>query len=308
MGVIVDNMPLVRRACGTLSIWARKPGTLPVPTVDMAEHPSLHDAVSVVVPCHNEEANVGPLIEAFDRHYASYVQEYIVVNDNSRDDTSAIAHAMAAADPRIRVIDRPPPAGVGRALTDGLAAARGRYILTLDCDFVPIVPELRDVFDAAAEGADLVLGSRFSRDSVLVHYPVAKIVANRLFHALARPIIGRRVRDLSNNLKLFRREVVERSVHPREAAFRRQRRNRARPNPRRVGCPRGSRVLDQSHRDDGLLVLQAVRRGPGLCARAAPCRPRSAQPPRPHAPQRSRFRAYISRHNVGRSYCTAHPG
>jgi glycosyltransferase involved in cell wall biosynthesis len=106
------------------------------------------------------------------------------------------------------VVTRTPPNGVGRALRDGYAAASGRYILTMDCDFVQIVPELRDLFAAIAEGYDGAIGSRFSHDSVLINYPFVKIVGNRGFHLLVRLFLCR-VRDISNNLKLYRAEILK---------------------------------------------------------------------------------------------------
>jgi dolichol-phosphate mannosyltransferase len=54
------------------------------------------------------------------------------------------------------------------------------------------------------------VGSRFSRSSVLLNYPFLKIFANRGFHLLARIVLLRGFRDLTNNLKLIRREVVDR--------------------------------------------------------------------------------------------------
>jgi hypothetical protein len=79
----------------------------------------------------------------------------------------------------------------------------------MDCDFQHLLPEIRDLFDAAAEGYDVVVGSRFSRHSVLLNYPYQKIIANRGFHVVAQLMFFRRFRDLTNNLKLLRREVVE---------------------------------------------------------------------------------------------------
>jgi dolichol-phosphate mannosyltransferase len=54
----------------------------------------------------------------------------------------------------------------------------------------------------------VVIGSRFSRHSVLLNYPLLKIFANRAFHAIAVVLFGRRIRDVTNNLKIMRREVV----------------------------------------------------------------------------------------------------
>ncbi len=104
---------------------------------------------------------------------------------------------------------RTPPNGVGRALADGLRHATGKYVLLMDCDFLHILPELRDMFDAAARGYDVVLGSRFSRESVLINYPIQKILCNRTFHVLASLLFRRRIRDFTNNLKLLKREVVD---------------------------------------------------------------------------------------------------
>ena len=52
-----------------------------------------------------------------------------------------------------------------------------------------------------------VAGSRGS--SVLINYPLQKILCNRSFHLLLGLIFRRKMRDVTNNLKLMRREVVE---------------------------------------------------------------------------------------------------
>jgi glycosyltransferase involved in cell wall biosynthesis len=115
---------------------------------------------------------------------------------------------LATQNDRVKPFHRRPPNGVGHAIADGLSRAGGRYVLTMDCDFAHLLPEFRDLFDSAIEGYDVVVGSRFSRHSVLLNYPFLKIAANRGFHLLARLLLLRNFRDLTNNLKLMRREVV----------------------------------------------------------------------------------------------------
>jgi dolichol-phosphate mannosyltransferase len=136
----------------------------------------------------------------------------VLVDDNSNDSTRNVISRLAAADSRITPVYRASSNGVGRAITDGLQAATGDYILTLDCDFQHVLPEVRDLFDAIVEGYDVAVGSRFSRHSVLLNYPLLKIIANRVFHALAQLTLLARFRDLTNNLKLMRREVVKNLV------------------------------------------------------------------------------------------------
>jgi dolichol-phosphate mannosyltransferase len=208
--LVLENTPGVRRLAGTILVHGQKPPKdLPRPAVVMAEHLSLRAAVSVVVPCHNEEMNVGPLYESLRQYYDPYICEFVLVDDNSTDSTAAVLRELAAKDPRVKPVFRKPPNGVGHALRDGLRAASGQYVLLMDCDFTQILPELRDMFDRAAQGADVVVGSRFSRESVLINYPIQKIVCNRSFHVLANLAFRRRLRDFTNNLKLLKREVVD---------------------------------------------------------------------------------------------------
>ena len=140
------------------------------PKANLAFHPELSGSV-LVAPCHNEEMNIGPMISALKQMYDDYIHEIIIVNDNSTDRTEEVSRDLAQHDPRIRLVNRTPPNGVGRALRDGYAAASGRYILTMDCDFVQIVPELRDMFKVVAAGHNGAIGSRLSHDSVLINYP-----------------------------------------------------------------------------------------------------------------------------------------
>ena len=205
---LLENAPVVSCMAGSILLHGQKPPRKKAIQVSLFQHESLRHAVSVVIPAHNEEGNVEPLIGALLGLYGEYFCEIIVVNDNSTDGTGAAIDRLHAQDSRVRALHRTPPNGVGRAIAAGLQAARGRYVLTMDCDFQHLLPELRDLFDAAAEGHDVVVGSRFSRHSVLLNYPFAKILANRAFHTLARVLLGHRFRDVTNNLKLLKREVV----------------------------------------------------------------------------------------------------
>ncbi len=141
--------------------------------------------------------------------YGKYIHEIILVNDVSTDRTAEVAAAMHKIDPRVKLLNRKPPGGVGRALRDGYAAATGRFILSMDCDFTQILPEFRDLFDAIAAGHHGAIGSRFSHESVLINYPVMKILCNRGFHLLLNLLLRKRVRDISNNLKLLRADILK---------------------------------------------------------------------------------------------------
>lgn len=210
LSIILENIPGVRTLAGSILLYAQKPPRpISLPQAALTIDDRFRRSVSVVVPCHNEEMNVEPLVSRLCNLYGEYIHEIILIDDNSSDGTRNVIGALVDADPRIKPVYRTAPNGVGRAIRDGLCAATGDYVLSLDCDFQHLLPEVRDMFDAAAEGYDVAVGSRFSRHSVLLNYPWLKIIANRAFHLLSRLILVARFRDLTNNLKLMRRETVE---------------------------------------------------------------------------------------------------
>lgn len=97
---------------------------------DPASHQPRHDtlpevSISVVVPALNEEANidgaVSNIIDAFNEFGLDW--EVIIVDDGSTDQTGKRAEALAAANPRIKVLHHPSPMGIGRAFVDGVRAA-----------------------------------------------------------------------------------------------------------------------------------------------------------------------------------------
>ncbi len=91
--------------------------------------------LSVVVPVHNERDNVTPLlteIAAALRGRCDF--EIVYVDDLSRDDTLAVLSAAKAQFPELRVLRHTTQSGQSTALRNGIKAARGAWIATLDGD------------------------------------------------------------------------------------------------------------------------------------------------------------------------------
>jgi len=206
----LEHIPKLGPLCRALIVSATKAGPVRKNRrVSLADHPRLFGSVSVVIPCHNEAPNIPRLITGLKAFYDPYVREILIVNDNSTDRTAEVTQEIAAAEPRVKLINRKPPNGVGLALSDGYRAASAPYILSMDCDFVPILHELRDLFDTVAAGHDGAIGSRFSCESLLIDYPPMKLVCNRGFHLLLKLVVPLYVCDVTNNLKLYRAEIFK---------------------------------------------------------------------------------------------------
>ena len=114
--------------------------------------------VSVVMPCLNEEAAIGPCIEKIQRTFtAAAIDGEIVVCDNgSTDESVAIAERMGA-----RVVHQP-LRGYGNAYLKGFASARGRYLVMGDADDTydfTMIPQFVEAMDQ--ERFEFVTGSRY---------------------------------------------------------------------------------------------------------------------------------------------------
>ena len=131
--IVFEHLPVLRGLCGRTCISAKKPGDpADRPMPDLAEHSSLFGKVSVVIPCYNEASNIDRVTKRLLCLYGRYIHEIILVNDNSTDETAQVAKRLASRDPRIKLLNRTKPNGVGRALRDGYKAASGEYILSMD--------------------------------------------------------------------------------------------------------------------------------------------------------------------------------
>ena len=196
--------------CGQLFISARLPGqrrAAAAPT--SSRHARFRDAVSVVVPCHNEAMNVAALVTALRESYDPYLKEIVLVDDNSVDDTAAVCEALAAQD-AARAAGAPHAPGAASAARCATATPRppasssSRWTATSRCS----CPSCATCSTRWPDGCDGAIGSRFSHDSVLLNYPAGKLLGNRAFHALVRLLVRRRIRDVSNNLKLYRGDLL----------------------------------------------------------------------------------------------------
>jgi len=126
----------------------------PVAAPRAAEDPAVE--VTVVVPAFNAGAYVEAALRSV-LAQAGLAFEVLVVDDASDDATGARARAVAAEDPRVRVLTRSRRGGAAGAKNTGLAAATGAFITFFDADDVmlpgalaPRVAALRATPDAAA--------------------------------------------------------------------------------------------------------------------------------------------------------------
>jgi dolichol-phosphate mannosyltransferase len=120
LSIVLENAPLIRTLAGTIIVHAQKPPRIVErPAISLCCHEEFKNAVSIVVPCHNEGTNVEPLTNGLRGLYGDYLHQIVLVDDNSTDNTREVIERLAAGDARVTPVIRTPHNGVGRALADG---------------------------------------------------------------------------------------------------------------------------------------------------------------------------------------------
>ena len=164
--------------------------------------------ISVVIPCFNEEEGIAHVLQ----NMPDYVDETIVVDNNSTDGTAEVAEALGA-----RVIHESRK-GYGSAYQAGLPAATGDIVATVDGDgtypaeaIAPLIDEL------LANGLDFISASRFPMQD-----PNAmrrrNVFGNMILTWTARVLFWRWIADSQSGMWVFRRSCL-RWVCPRETGM-----------------------------------------------------------------------------------------
>jgi dolichol-phosphate mannosyltransferase len=166
--------------------------------------------VLVCIPTYNERDNVEAICTAVVSTEPRV--DVLVVDDNSPDGTGQLADALAAKEPRIRVLHREKKEGLGRAYLHAFQWALDagyQYVVEMDADFSHDPRYLPRLLDEAMAGADLVLGSRYVEGGGTVNWGAGRKVISRGGSLYARSILGVEIRDLTGGFKCFNRRVLE---------------------------------------------------------------------------------------------------
>jgi dolichol-phosphate mannosyltransferase len=183
---------------------AGAPSATSVPEAPAPEAPAL----SIVVPVHDEQDNIAPLLAELRAALDGQMDyEVLYVDDGSRDATAAMLREAAGAHPRLRVLTHARSFGQSAALMSGVRAARAPWIATLDGDGqndprdILRLYELVRAPDTQSDLALVVGHRRRRRDTWL------KRVSSRVANAVRGGLLGDRTPDTGCGLKLVRREV-----------------------------------------------------------------------------------------------------
>ncbi len=164
----------------------------------------------ICLPTYNERENLESMVAALRRLDLDDLH-MLVIDDNSPDGTGQIADRLAGEDDRVHVLHREHKEGLGPAYLAGFRRALelgADLVFEMDCDFSHN-PEDVPRLAAAAEDADLVLGSRYVQGGGTRNWGFVRRFISRGGSLYAQVLLQLGVRDLTGGFKCYRREVLE---------------------------------------------------------------------------------------------------
>ena len=161
------------------------------------------DAVSVVVPVHNEAPIIRFVLEDLYREIVERLpgSEIVVVDDRSTDGTPEILDRFAAEHSPVTIEHATSNRGHGPTVTRAVRSAERSWIFHIDSDGQFLAEDFWKLWDVR-DRADLILGVRVDRRD-----PQHRLLLTKIVAAVTSVLAGKRLADPNIPFKLFRREV-----------------------------------------------------------------------------------------------------
>ena len=162
--------------------------------------------LSIIVPVFNEEESLAELRSQISASCTASQIEYevIFIDDGSSDSSWSIIEKLAGDHPEISGIRFRRNFGKAAALTAGMEAARGEWLMMMDADLQDDPAEIPKFLDKASEGFDVVNGWKERRLD-----PWHKVYPSRVFNGMIGKMTGLKLHDHNCGLKLFHSDVAK---------------------------------------------------------------------------------------------------
>ncbi len=163
--------------------------------------------LSIVIPCHNEEGNVEPLLVRLEEVLNKIGEpfELIFVDDGSQDRTLALLKEARRADSRLKIISLSRNFGHEAASTAGLRYASGKAVVLMDADLQDPPEVILELMDRWREGFELVFATRDGREGE----GLFKRATSALFYRLMGHVVKFDFPADTGDFRLMSRPVVD---------------------------------------------------------------------------------------------------
>lgn len=167
--------------------------------------------LSVIIPAYNEEKRLGDSLIRISQYLEKRYKEYeiIVVNDGSSDRTRQIAEGLKRQIQNLRIISNSKNMGKGYSVKRAILSSKGDIILFTDADLSTPIGELEKLKNAIEEECDIAIGSRASKESIILkrQSPLREYMG-KTFNLLVHLILMKGIKDTQCGFKLFKRKTA----------------------------------------------------------------------------------------------------
>lgn len=164
-------------------------------------------AVSIVIPAHNEEPNLLPLLDRIVATLESVGKsfEIVVVDDASSDGSVRLLRNLAESETRLTVVCLMRNSGQTAALAAGFETAAGEAIVAMDGDLQHAPEDIPALLSKIDEGFDLANGWRANRNDGFL----TRRLPSRIANWMIRRVSGVELRDFGGTFKAYRADLLK---------------------------------------------------------------------------------------------------
>ena len=167
-------------------------------------------SLSIIIPCKNEEKTISKTFLKLKKKIKFKIKKFeiILIDDFSIDNTLGILKNISKQNKNIKVIKNKYK-GLGSAINLGIKFSKNKYIAIMMADLSDDPSDLIRYYNEISNNdLDAVFGSRFTRQSKVVEYPIKKLIYNRIFNIFVKLIFLSKYNDFTNAFKIYKKNTL----------------------------------------------------------------------------------------------------
>ena len=173
----------------------------------------------IILPSYNEELNIGNILEKLKKEFSEF---FILVVDDSSNDLTKKEFEKYKND-KCKIISRNQKLGRGSAIRLGFEyAIKNDYstIIEMDSDLSHDPKDLLNMVNKfKKENFDIIIGSRYLKESKIINWGKKRIVFSKLGNFLARFLFKYSIKDYTNGFRVYNNEVIKKVIQSKQINF-----------------------------------------------------------------------------------------
>ena len=166
-------------------------------------------SLSIIIPAHNESSQILTTLKNL-RKIKDKINKFeiIIIDDFSTDNTKNIIKKFSSKRKFIKILSNKKK-GLGSAISTGILRSTNKYVAIFMADMSDDPKDLLNYYNEInKKNLDAVFGTRFSKKSVVIDYPIFKLILNRIFNYSVSLLFLSNYNDFTNAFKIYKKETL----------------------------------------------------------------------------------------------------